>query len=264
MPRGQGFFVHNKVGGAGNLFIGVNNLARVFVNKNIYKESRPNIINFTLNNLDNPTVDYLSVYFLEGAKYEYNSSSDPLKLFSLTEKTEIYIKTTDNIDVMTKTLPAVSGNTMIPVSLNVKADGNYSLNASEINSFAPNTGIILKDLKTNTSVDLRTNPSYSFTASIGDDPIRFGLYFTDVLYGINSLVDNPFKVYSNDNYIYIQNNDLKNTSGTVVVYDMIGKQILQENLNSAMTRINTNLNKGFYIVSIKTNNGSYSQKVYLN
>ena len=264
-PRGQGFFVHNKIGASGGLYIGVNNLARAFVNKNIYKESRPNIIRLSLNNSSNEFIDIVSVYFLEGANYEYNSYSDPLKLFSQNEKTEVYIKTTDNVDVQVKTLPAVSGNTMVPVSMNVKSDGNYSLNASEISSFAPNTGIILKDLKTNTSVDLRTNPSYSFSANIGDDPVRFGLYFTDVLYGINPLNDNTFKVYSNDNSIYIQNNDLKNTSGTVLVYDMIGKQILQENLNSgAITKINTNLNKGFYIVSVKTNNGAFNQKVYIN
>ena len=108
------------------------------------------------------------------------------------------------------------------------------------------------------------NPFYTFTATAGDDDARFSLYFTDVLYGINNL-DNTFKVYSYDNSIYIQNNDLKSTTGNVLVYDMIGKEMMQVKLgNDAITRINTNLNTGFYIVSVTTDKGVYNQKVYIN
>jgi hypothetical protein len=154
---------------------------------------------------------------------------------------------------------------MYPVYMKVTNTGTYSIDASSVNTFSQNTGILLKDNKTNTTVDLKVNPVYTFTATAGDDDARFSLYFSNVLYGIEKLNNNAFTVYSYDNSIYIQNNDPKSSGGTIMVYDMIGKQMMQQNLNSdAITKINTNLNKGFYIVSIKTDNGVYNQKVYIN
>jgi hypothetical protein len=162
-----------------------------------------------------------------------------------------------------KTLKLANGNMMYPVWLRVLGTGTYTIEAKDL-TLSANSGVTLKDNKTNTTVDLKVNPVYTFTATAGDDDARFSIYFSDVL-GLNKLDDGSFKVYSYDNSIYIQNNDQKSSVGTVLVYDMIGKQMMQEKLSSdAITRINTNLNTGFYIVSVKTDKGVYNQKVYIN
>jgi len=270
LARSQGFFVHvttyQPVGVSGSN-ITVGNLARVFRgSKQIGKSELANNLNVILNDASNKPIDDAIINFREDANgTEYNRLMDAYKLFNdITNASQLYFKTTDNIDVAVKTLKLENGNMMYPLYIKVVNTGTYSIESKDINTFGANTGISLKDNKTNTTVDLKVNPVYTFTATAGDDNARFTLYFSDVL-GINNMDNNAFKVYSFDNSIYIQNNELKNANGTVLVYDMIGKQMMQEKLGSdAITRINTNLHTGFYIVSVKTNKGVYNQKVYIN
>jgi hypothetical protein len=265
LARSQGFFVYVVNYGASTISVG--NLARVFRGSSLIGKSVvANNMNLTLNDASNKPIDDAIINFREDATgTDYNRLMDAYKLFNdITHASQIYFKTTDDVDVATKTLKLENGNTMYPLYLKVTGTGTYSIEASDINTFGANTGISLKDNKTNITVDLKANPVYTFTASAGDDDARFTLYFSDVL-GINNMDNNAFKVYSFDNSIYIQNNELKNSNGTVLVYDMIGKEMMQEKLGSdAITRINTNLSTGFYIVSVKTNKGVYNQKVYIN
>jgi hypothetical protein len=265
LARSQGFFVHVVTYGASNITVG--NLARVFRGSSLIGKSViANNMNITLNDASNKPIDDAIINFREDANGTgYDRLMDAYKLFNdITNASQIYFKTTDNVDLASKTLKLENGNTMYPLYLKVTGTGTYSIEASDINTFAATTGISLKDNKANITVDLKVNPVYTFTATAGDDDARFSLYFSDVL-GVNNMDNTAFKVYSYDNSIYIQNNELKNANGTVLVYDMIGKQMMQEKLGSdAITRINTNLNTGFYIVSVKTDKGVYNQKVYIN
>ena len=269
LPRSQGFFVNVavlNVGGASDIRVG--NKARIFRSDlQITKSDIGNQLFVNLKDASGKNIDDAIIHFREDAVgSNFDHLNDAFKFYNdYNNVSQLYFRTTDNVDVAMKTLQLVSGNIMYPLYMKVVNTGTYTLDVKDISTFSPNTGIILKDNKTNTTVDLKMNPVYTFNATAGDDNARFSLYFTDVLYGINKLDDNTFSVYSFENSIYIQNNDLKSTTGTVLVYDMIGKQMMQENLNGdAITRIYTNLNKGFYIVSVKTAKGVYNQKVYIN
>jgi hypothetical protein len=268
IPRSQGFFVHVSAYPLLNAVIWVGNKARIFRGtKQIAKSVIANHINVTLNDASGKTIDNAIIHFNDDAiGSDFDRLRDAYKLYNdINNVSQLYFKTTDNIDVAMKTLQLATGKVMYPLYMKVVNTDTYSLDVKDINTFSPNTGILLKDNKTNTTVDLKVNPVYAFTATAGDDDARFSLYFSDLLYSINDLDDNTFKVYSNDNSIYIRNNDPKSVTGTVLVYDMIGKQMMQQNLNGdAITRINPNLNRGFYIVSVKTDKGVSNQKVYIN
>jgi hypothetical protein len=269
LPRSQGFFVHvsdfsNPVAAV----VSVGNNARIFRGYEVIGKSViANNMNITLNDASSKTIDGAIINFRDDVNgTEFNNQLDAYKFFNeINNVSQLYFKTTDNITAAVKTLKLETGKVMYPLYMKVVNTGTYILDVKDINTFSPNTGITLKDNKTNLTVDLKVNPFYTFTATAGDDDARFTLYFTDVLYGINNLSDNTFKVYSYDNSIYIQNNDQKSATGTVMVYDMIGKDMMQVKLNGdAITRINTNLNTGFYIVSVKTDKGVYNQRVYIN
>jgi hypothetical protein len=266
IPRSQGFFVHVVAQVTPAPFIRVGNEARFFRGEaQIGKTDVANHMMVTLKDQQEKFVDNAIVHFradIEGT--DFNHLMDAYKLAPIVEKSQIYFKTTDNVEAAMKTLKLEGGNIMVPLYLRVVNSGNYTLSASEFESFLPTAGIMLKDNKTNTTVDLKLNPVYAFEAAAGDDNARFSLYFSNVLNGINNPDNNAFKVYSYNSTIVIQSNDLNLTTGTVLIYDMIGKQVSQENLNSGITEIKTNLNMGFYIVSVKTNNGVFNQKVYIN
>jgi len=268
LARGQGFFVNcvNYVSGVSE--IQINNEARLFrPDRLIGKSVMANTLKLTLNDGSNNFMDETTIAFRDDASTsDFDRLLDNYKFFNdIKNVSQLYSKTTNNIDVSVKCLKTESGNVMYPIYMKVENTGTYSITASDISTFSPNSSIVLKDNKTSATIDLKVNPVYTFTATEGDNDARFNLYFSNVLYGINNLNDNTFKVYSYDNSIFIQNNDPKSTIGTVLVYDMIGKQMIEQSLNNdGTTRIYTNLNKGFYIVSIKTDKGSYNQKVYIN
>jgi hypothetical protein len=270
VPRSQGFFVYARQlhlnGSTDPITIG--NLTRIFRGvEQIGKSVVANSMNVTLNDESGKIIDEAIINFREEANgTEFNHLLDAYKIFNdITNPSQLYFKTTDNVDASMKTLKLETGKVMYPIYMRVVNSGTYSLDVKDISTFSANTGILLKDNKTNATIDLKANPVYTFTATAGDDNARFSFYFSDVLYGVNNLDKISYLVYSYDKSIYIQNNDLNNATGTVVLYDMVGKQILQEKLNSdAVTRINTNLNTGFYIVSVTTGKGVYNQKVYIN
>jgi hypothetical protein len=239
IPRSQGFFVDVFVfspsaplAGPSGSDVAIDNTARVFRSDRAIGKSSGvlNYMNVALKDASGKYIDDAIINFRDDANgTEFNRESDARKMYNdVTGASQLYFRTTDNVDVALKTLKLETGNVMYPLNLKVLNTGTYSVGAEEM-SFSANTGVLLKDNKTNTTVDLKVNPVYTFTATAGDDDARFSLYFTDVLYGINNLTDNTFKVYSYDNSIYIQNNDLKSIAGTVLVYDMIGKQMMQEN-----------------------------------
>jgi hypothetical protein len=275
IPRSQGFFVYvtnysPKPAGyewqSNTSDITLGNLARIFRPEiQINKSGVANSMNLGLADATNNTIDEAIIAFREDASgTNYNDILDARKLYNDNASAQLYFKTTDQTDACIKSLKLESGNIMYPLYLKVLNTGTYSINAKEL-TFSSNTGIMLKDNKTNTTVDLTVNPVYSFTATAGDDDARFSLYFSNVLYGINNLNNNSFNIYSYNNSIFIQNNDIATSNGSITVYDMIGKQMIQENLSgNAITRINTNLNTGFYIVSVKTDKGVSVQKVYIN
>jgi hypothetical protein len=270
IPRSQGFFVYARAlhqnGSTDPITIG--NLARIFRGtEQIGKSVITNNMNITLKDASGKIIDEAVINFREDASgTEFNHLLDAYKIYNYyTNPSQLYFKTTDNVDAAMKTLKPETGKVMYPVYMKVVNSGTYSLDVRDISSFSANTGILLKDNKTDITVDLKANPVYTFTATAGDDNARFSLYFSDVLNGVNNLTEISYQVYSNDKSIYIKNNDLKSATGTAVVYDMIGKQMIQENLNSdGITMINTNLSIGFYIVSVKTDKGVYNQKIYIN
>ena len=263
IPRSQGFFVYTLVDNAG---LGVKNEARQFVpDKSIGKSDVVAVNRLYLKLEDGVNApDYAVVSFNENGENNYNSQ-DIMKMFANDpQKSEIYCKKSDDKNVISNTLPAANGNIAVPVYMNVGNSGSYTLTAEKLSSFGTNVGIVLKDNKTNTTTDLRTTPSYTFTAENGDDAGRFILFFTDVL-GLNKLSDNSIKVFSSGNSIYIQNNNSSNVKGSVTVYDMVGKELMNVNLtNELVTKLTTSFDRGYYIVSIRTEKGLLTQKVYLN
>ncbi len=265
IPRGQGFFVN--VIDESFVPIKISNQARNFQTANQIGKSvttshensfRLDLAGGTYND------EVLILMNNQNSTTGYDNGADFKKMFiNINERSEIFCKTSENIDVVVNSLKPSAGTVTVPVYMNVGPSGTYTLTASE-NTFSSNTGIILRDTKTNIAVDLKTTPSYTFTATVGDDPGRFILTFKDVLFGVNTLSTTDFGVYSFENTICVQNNTSKNINGTITVCDMLGRQLLQQNLGSDLiTRINTNLNRGFYVVTVRAGDGVCSQKVYI-
>jgi len=150
-----------------------------------------------------------------------------------------------------------------PISVNVgfepKVDGNFTITAGEIQSFSSASTIILQDLKTNTTQNLRVNPTYTFTAATTDAVNRFKLLFDLAPTGINKVNENTTHVYSFENSIYIQSNEKVKS---VSVYNMLGQEVenIQQNVSNVYT---LHQPSGYYTVRVITDSNVSSQKVYI-
>jgi len=263
IPAMQGFFVFRNA----LPMSGLNNLqlfqgAQVPRNWTLnYKdeETPSNRLNVTLSG--NGLEDETAVFFWQNATTNYEGYLDGVKLFSSGDNPQIYANTADNVKVCADALPL--GNCSVPLGILVGTDGDYSITAKNISSFSPYAEILLTDTKLNTTQDLKANPVYNFTATAGEDPARFLLFFSNLL-GVDNKAENVSKIYSVGSDIYVQMTDLNN-KGSVIVYDMIGKKVQEKSLdNSIITQLKTNLTNGIYVVSVVTNKGSYNQRVYIN
>ena len=151
VPRSQGFFVNvlslSQVPAGSDITIG--NLARVFrQNETIGKSVIANNMNITLN-ASGKIIDEAIINFRDDANgTDFNHLLDAYKLDNGPANSQLYFRTTDNVDAAMKTLKLATGNVMYPLYLKVASTGTYSLDVKDINTFSPNTGILLKDNKT--------------------------------------------------------------------------------------------------------------------
>jgi len=265
IPRGQGFFVEDA-GIGGSRYLSVQNDARNFnVGTNI--KSKLSVENhFGLNLLTGTgMIDAVTARFVDGATMN-KSTGDAAKFFNSGAPAQIYTVTADDKTRASKTLPPTAGTVTWPVYVKVYTNGEFKItvDADKMSSFGSQAGIILFDRKTNTSQDLKQNGTYSFTGNVNDDSHRFDILFSNILNGITTVNASSFKIYSSGQEIFIQNVNSTDNNAVVTLYDMIGKQVQQTNISlDNLTKINTSLTTGYYIVSVKSNKSFFTQKVFI-
>lgn len=256
IPVGQGFMV--KAASAGTF--GMNNDIRVHNTQDYLKTSDEisNTLRLKVSGLVNTYADELVIEF---GHQLANGGTE--KLFSLLDSApSLYtVKQTGNYSIDFRGEP---GTVAIPVSFKAGVDGNYTLTASLLESFTSSTMIVLEDLEAVKMQDLLQNPAYTFTATKNDEGARFLLHFTGV--GINeSRIPHPVSVYSSGNTLYISTKSGITLAGDVYVYNMMGHNVIQQELNDTpLTKINIGTFTGYYLIKVITGNHVYSEKVFIN
>ena len=262
----QGFFVHvdtvpsNNASGS----ISVHNASRIHYNGPYLKET-PVLDDLLILNTDgNGISDEAWINFNMDATIQFDPQYDAYKLFGVTEAPQLYSILPGNLASI-NVLPWTSINQVIPLGFTCGLSGNYTITASNLNSFRSGVKVYLEDTK-NPGVmqDLMINPTYQFDYVAGESANRFILHFTNNYFGISESTAGSFQIYSNENIVYIKNNSTSTTKGQVYIYDISGREIYRSLLQ------NTNINKysidvvqGYYFVKLITPTESFNQKVYL-
>ena len=171
----------------------------------------------------------------------------------------------------------------------IEADGNYQIDAvNDINNsyigFEPGddtrfklifnhqgldqnySKLYLTDLATNSTVDITASGSeYVFTGTATDAVKRFKISSVPITpTGLNKNTDGlKLTIYSCKNSIYI--NNTTNELGKMSIFDNTGHCLQISSLDrNKQTVINTNLTKGAYIVTIKTNSEKVTKSIIIN
>ena len=259
IPAMQGFWVKANAFGAS---LTIPNTARTTSSQAYYKSSQTLQDVILLNVAGNGYNDGIVVNFNNQASSGYDGDFDVRKMMGDDAAPQLYCLASGeklSIDV----LPYSTKEVVVPVNLKVGKDENYTISVKE-NTFVPTVSILLEDTKTSQTTNLQTQSNYSFSAAVTDSPDRFRLHFGGALGIKDNAQNNPIRIYSANNSIYVANTTGNMIKGKLFVYNLMGQQLMQQELGSgALTKVNLNCSTGYYLVKVVTSDNAYSGKVFL-
>ena len=249
IPPCQGFFV--EATGAGSL--AMTNTARTHSTNQFFKSGDNTIANLVrLQVSGNGYTDESVVVLIPGSTPDFDGLYDARKLFGyVAEAAQIYTLGTSELSI--NSLPEAK---TVPVGIHAGANGNYTIEATEINDFSELT---LEDRVTGILTDLMSD-SYTFNCTAGKDEQRFLLHF-----GPLSVEDNTLTtladIYSYRKTVYINLHDMADSD--IYIYNMAGQVVAARASATGMVNMNVNTS-GIYIVKVVTKNEIQTKKLFLN
>jgi hypothetical protein len=199
--------------------------------------------------------------FSENATSGFDQEFDAYKLFGLDAAPQLYsMLAEDNAAV--NTLPATEINTDIAIGFKAGAESIYTITATGIGSFDARIALLLEDMKTNTTHNLRMNPIFSFAASPGDMEHRFNLHFKNSN-GIGETTAGMVDIYSNKHTVYVSHP--YNLQGIIQVYDLTGRLLSSTKMTgNSPEKIDMAGYSGSLLVKVISDKGITTGKVFVN
>jgi len=168
----QGFFV--KASKEGSLV--VNNKSRV----SSLNETRPvvknNSIKFKLKDAAGAS-DEVLFRVLSNSTFGFDDKLDAVKIPNDTEAPSLSLKSDDDAKYAVNTVPSVNSSLNVPVIVECKKAGQFSISATGSFGFEFRYPVILEDKALGKFIDLRADSVYTFYQAPEMDPRRFELHF---------------------------------------------------------------------------------------
>ena len=248
----QGFFVNTS--SATNSLV-LANAAKVH-GGTFYKSSNAMHQMLTLSIAGNGYSDKTYVRFDEAATENFDQALDAYKLSGLDDAPQLYSMLPGEKAAI-NTLPATGSSQEVSLGLKVGAAATYTINVVGVNSFNPDLPIYFDDLKTGSSLDLRKQSAYSFTASPSDSENRFRLRFASTA-GASDEISNDVKISAEKGIITVSSNIT--TAGNIYLYSVSGKLLSQAVLNAGTTTLPCPTS-GVFLVKILTGKSTFTRKI---
>jgi hypothetical protein len=158
-------------------------------------------------------------------------------------------------------LPLLMNSTSIELGIDAHIDTEYTFKAEEIINLSNDIKIYLEDRHTKAWIDLREK---EYTVQLnGISKGRFTLHFQLDKKGNTTEIEeitNDIKIYSSENKVYI--NGIVGTAD-YSVYDITGKLVKAGIIKDSHEVITMNISPGYYVVSVKTNDSVFSNKIFI-
>jgi len=256
IPSGQGFFVR-AVGGNGTLQFA--NDDRTHGGQSFYKNQnnwQVLVLKATGNNITTQT----AIRFIPESSSQLDRDYDVYKISSGSPDVPVVYTLCENQNMAINTLPSVAGHETVPLYFEAGMDGTYVFTATEMETLGDEVPVFLEDIYLNYTQDLRANPNYSFEYTLGT--VReFKIHFKDVT-GIEQPEKLNVLCYLDNNVLHVNFPESEFGMATISVYSITGQQILSKQTSLANNDISFKGSQSVYLVSIKTNDGVFSTKVF--
>ena len=257
----QGFFVE-ATGANPSLQID-NNSVRVDQATDFLKneDEIQNLLRLQISNSD--FQDEIVIRFDESASEEFDEQFDARKMFGKKDVPQLFSVNLANEELSINTLKSVKLTDIIKLGVKAENAGNYTIYASNLKSFSEFVSIILEDRLTGQFINLRVQPSYSFSHIGGAVENRFFLHFKDYT-EINELEVSEAFAYSSFGNLYITIDKNENYN-QLAIYNMNGQLVKHvEIVSSSLITINIqDLAKGVFIVQLISETNTQQQKIII-
>ena len=223
VPYGQSFFIKttNPGGTAPAITIAAN--TRLHHQQAFYKSDATFTSLLHIQASTSFSEDETFIRFATDASAAFDREKDALKLFGFGDAPQLYTFG-DNQYFAINTLEASNEAIIVPLHFSMTTDGLVSLNVSGLSSFENKASIYLEDIFLNEMVDLHEQQQYAFDHQTLNPSHRFNLHFYGVL-GDQELPVEKWKVWSYNQYVYINIPHGEETSVMVEMFDMTGRMI---------------------------------------
>jgi fibronectin-binding autotransporter adhesin len=273
IPAMQGFFIHVTDGSypvAATLIftnnVRVNNLNPHF-HKSAYSDTRPMLRISARIAEEGKSADPAVIYFDPDATMNFDKEKDALKLMN-TDVTvpSFYSISPDERDLSIFGMPyPFDSVTVIPMGIRLKTGGDVLFSLQDMEQMPMNLFIYFCDSKTGTYQNLNLHPEYKVFLASGDYENRFSVIFSR--YDLRHLpgADEKFHVYSSRNRLFVYISQEPGHMTDLVIHNIMGQQILRKQMTgNGYEEIDLDVNTGIYVVSLLSDQGVYSKKVFIN
>lgn len=259
IPINQGFFVQATGSSA---TVTMTTAAQVHSTNDFNKHTQSlpaESIMVTLSGQNSDSYTFLG--FRDNSSMNFDGNYDAYELFGWATMAQVYTEIED-VQYSINCLPHSEETISVPLCISVQSDEELTLNFSGMETFYNTVKIELEDKQLGFTQNITNNPVYTFDASTQDDENRFLLHFNGVT-GVEDIAgESNIQVYSVDDMIYI--NSLENLSADILVYNINGQLIYNEQMNAeTLKRISLGTSSGVYLVNIITEESSATHKVYV-
>lgn len=210
--------------------------------------------------------DKTFIHFNELATAGFDSEFDGYKIYGIEEAPQLYTRLGEEM-LRVNVLPDVYSGLVVPVALEVPAAGEYTFIFNGLSTFEDGVAMYLEDIKESQMIEVTQHGQYVFSANPSDTPDRFILHFS-VEYDEEDITlagtDEIFHIYSYQNTVYVQSLFQQDISGSVMIYNMMGQEILNNKLeNTSLNKFRLHSGSGYFIVKVISESGVSSQKVFI-
>jgi len=267
IPSTQGFWVKAN---STNPSLIIPNNRRIHISQAFYKSSEPvkNMIN--INITGNGYSDEAIVGMIPEANDSYDSEFDAYKIYGIEDAPQLF-SLYEDLELAANIFPDIVNEKIIRLGIKTGNKAEYTFNFLGIDSFDSSIDVYLEDkvISDNTVdfINLRENPFYTFTTNIGTDIDRFVIHFNKNQADIyNNPADDgssdEIVIYSYEKNIYV--NYPYNSQARATVHNLLGKEIFSKDLiRHQMNRLHLNVERGYYIVKVVSQEALKTEKVFI-
>ncbi|MBF8148723.1 T9SS type A sorting domain-containing protein [Winogradskyella sp. F6397] len=270
LAPGQGFFVRSKINGGNVTF---NPDMRTIGASDDFIANRTSTPNFVLSELflSSGSSSYSTkIYFAENQTRDLDSGYDAAAFSGSPSPIYTYlVNNNEDIKFAIQALPYNDfNNVVVPLGITGEAGTQLTIGLNATTATIPsNANVYLEDNETNTWTLLNTG-DYVFTPSDNlNGAGRFYIHYSTNVLSVDDNLLNGLHIYSNQSSKTVVVKGQLNSETTAKLYDMQGRMVLQNVLNTSNIS-NTidvgNIKTGVYIVELTSNTQHRTQKIIIN